>query len=104
MRDLLREFAACFSDADCVILTPLYSAGETPIEGIDHLALAEAIRSEGHARVMTVASEREIAPLLSSLTTGGDMVVCLGAGNSTEWAHALPEWLASEPLPVEGSR
>jgi UDP-N-acetylmuramate--alanine ligase len=103
MRDLLREFAACFGDADCVILTPLYSAGEVPIEGIDHLALADAIRSQGHARVMTVGSEREIAPLLRRLATDGDMVVCLGAGNSTEWAHALPEWLASEPLPVGGS-
>ena len=102
MRDLLREFAACFRDADCVILTPLYSAGEAPIEGIDHLALAEAVRAEGHARVMTVASEREIAPLLRRLATGGDMVVCLGAGNSTEWAHALPKWLADAPLPVGG--
>jgi UDP-N-acetylmuramate--alanine ligase len=37
------------------------------------------------------------------MATDGDMVVCLGAGNSTEWAHALPEWLASEPLPVGGS-
>ncbi len=27
----------------------------------------------------------------------GDMVVCLGAGNSTEWAHALPEWLPASP-------
>ena len=23
----------------------------------------------------------------------GDTVVCLGAGTSTDWAHALPEWL-----------
>ena len=46
---------------------------------------------------MTVDSEREIAPALESFATSGDMVVCLGAGNSTEWAHALPEWLAGEP-------
>jgi hypothetical protein len=24
--------------------------------------------------------------------------MCFGAGNSTEWAHALPGWLAAEPL------
>jgi UDP-N-acetylmuramate--alanine ligase len=52
---------------------------------------------------MTVGSEREIAPLLRRLATGGDMIVCLGAGNSTEWAHALPDWLAREPLPIGGS-
>jgi UDP-N-acetylmuramate--alanine ligase len=103
MRDLLGEFAACFGDADWVILTRLYSAGEAPIEGIDHLALADAVRSKGHAGVLTVGSEREIVPLVRRLARSGDMVVCLGAGNSSEWAHALPEWLASEPLPVGGS-
>jgi hypothetical protein len=39
---------------------------------------------------MTVGSEREIAPALENFATAGDIVVCLGAGNSTEWAHALP--------------
>src|SRR5205823_5700953 len=62
VRDLFGEFAACFKDADCVILTPLYSAGELPIEGVDHAALAEAIRATGHTAVLTVDSEREIAP------------------------------------------
>ena len=51
---------------------------------------------------MTVASEREIASALKSFAMPGDIVICLGAGNSTEWAHALPEWLASAPLPVGG--
>jgi UDP-N-acetylmuramate--alanine ligase len=27
-------------------------------------------------------------------------VICMGAGNSTEWAHALPDWLAAIPLRV----
>jgi UDP-N-acetylmuramate--alanine ligase len=103
VRDLFGEFAACFKDADCVILTPLYSAGEQPIEGIDHSTLAEAIRGTGHGAVLTVASEREIAPVLKRLATAGDMVVCLGAGNSTDWAHALPDWLAGEPLRAGGA-
>ena len=98
VRDLFDEFAACFKDADSVIVTPLYSAGELPIDGIDHAALAEAIRATGHRSVATVDSEREIAPALRRLAAPGDMVVCLGAGNSTEWAHALPDWLAAEPM------
>ena len=66
VRDLFREFAACFKDADSVIVTPLYSAGELPIDGIDHAALAEAIRADGHGAVATVDSEREIAPALQA--------------------------------------
>jgi UDP-N-acetylmuramate--alanine ligase len=103
MRDLLPEFATCFEDADGVILAPLYSAGEAPIEGIDHLALAAAIRARGHHCVLTAGSEREIPALLRRIASGGDLVVCLGAGNSTEWAHALPEILRSEPLRAGGA-
>ena len=48
VRDLFDDFAACFKDADSVIVTPLYSAGELPIDGVDHISLAEAIRATGH--------------------------------------------------------
>ncbi|HJZ33365.1 MAG TPA: UDP-N-acetylmuramate--L-alanine ligase [Hyphomicrobiaceae bacterium] len=102
VRDLFAEFASCFTDADSVILTPLYSAGELPIDGVDHQALAAAVRSSGHRSVATVSNERELASAIKAVATPGDMVVCLGAGNSTEWAHALPDWLASEPIRAGG--
>jgi UDP-N-acetylmuramate--alanine ligase len=97
VHDLFDEFASSFKDADSVIVAPLYSAGEMPIDGIDHRALAEAIRATGHKAVGVVDSERDIAPLLKRFAASGDLVVCLGAGNSTEWAQALPTWLADEP-------
>jgi UDP-N-acetylmuramate--alanine ligase len=103
VRDLFQEFAACFKDADSVIVTPLYSAGEAPIDGVDHRSLAEAIRATGHAAVMTVGSEREIGATLKTFASPGDLVVCLGAGNSTDWAHALPGWLAGEPMRAGGA-
>jgi UDP-N-acetylmuramate--alanine ligase len=102
VRDLFDEFAQCFSDADTVVVTPLYSAGELPIEGVDHVALAEAIRTTGHRSVATVESDRELAPMLRRFAVSGDMVVCLGAGNSTDWAYALPGELAGEPLRAGG--
>jgi UDP-N-acetylmuramate--alanine ligase len=103
VRDLFDEFAACFKDADNVIVTPLYTAGEAPIDGISHRSLAEAIRANGHASVQSVDSERDVVPVLRRFATSGDMVICLGAGNSTEWAHALPEWLAREPVRAGGA-
>jgi UDP-N-acetylmuramate--alanine ligase len=102
VRDLFREFAACFKDADQVIVTPLYSAGEAPIDGVNNAALAEAIRATGHTSVASVDSERDVVPILRRSATAGDMVICLGAGNSTEWAHALPDWLAREPVRAGG--
>jgi UDP-N-acetylmuramate--alanine ligase len=103
VRDLFGEFCACFQDADSVIVTPLYSAGELPIEGIDNHALAEGIRASGHRAVVAIDSERDIVPLLRRYSRPGDMVICLGAGNSTEWAHALPGWLTGEPLRAGGA-
>lgn len=45
VKHLADEFADSFTSADCVIVTPIYSAGEIPIEGCDHETLAALIRS-----------------------------------------------------------
>ncbi|MFM9938605.1 MAG: UDP-N-acetylmuramate--L-alanine ligase [Hyphomicrobiaceae bacterium] len=98
VRDLFADFSQCFADADAVIVAPLYSAGEAPIEGISNRSLADAIRRTGHKSVFAVESERDLAPAIRAIALPGDMVMCFGAGNSTDWAHALPGWLAAEPL------
>jgi UDP-N-acetylmuramate--alanine ligase len=95
VRDLFREFSACFRSADSVVVAPLYSAGEAPIDGISSATLAEGIRGMGHASVATVDDPRDLVGLVRRHARPGDMVILLGAGNSTEWAHALPEWLAA---------
>ena len=96
VRDLFGDFCACFKNADSVIVAPMYSAGEQPIDGIDQHSLAEGIRSTGHRAVIAVDSPRDIVALLRRYARPGDMVVCLGAGTSTEWAHALPDWLGQQ--------
>jgi len=97
VRDLLDEFATCFKDADHVIVAPLYTAGESPIPGIDHAALAERIRAMGHRSVEAIGEPGDLVAAIKRQGRPGDIVVCLGAGNSTEWAHALPEWLSEAP-------
>jgi UDP-N-acetylmuramate--alanine ligase len=95
LRDLYADFASAFGDADHVIVGPLYAAGEKPIDGVSHAALAERIKANGHASARFVDQPRDLVPALKSLRlSAGDTVLCFGAGQSTEWAHALPEWLA----------
>ncbi len=96
VHDLFGEFCACFRDADNVIVAPLYSAGEQPIQGIDQHYMAQGIRAAGHASVSAIDNIRDLAPLLRHHVRAGDMVICLGAGTSTEWAHALPGSLGAE--------
>ena len=95
VRDLFGEFCTCFESADSVIVAPLYAAGEQPIEGVDQHSLAQGIAATGKP-VIAVDSPHELVPLLRRHGRSGDSVIFLGAGNSTEWAHALSGWLGVE--------
>ena len=90
LRDLFDDFSACFNDADTVIVAPVYAAGEQPIPGITHEELVAAILSRGHRDARVVDRAEALAPLLASRAADGDYVVCLGAGNITQWAATLP--------------
>ena len=93
LANLFEEFCTCFNDADHVIVTDVYPAGETPIEGADRDALVAGLRARGHRNVTALTDRALLAPLISELAAPGDMVVCLGAGDITAWAAALPSEL-----------
>ncbi|WP_448580257.1 UDP-N-acetylmuramate--L-alanine ligase [Thermaurantiacus sp.] len=89
LRDLFDDWCRAFNDADTVVLAPVYPAGEPPIEGVSHEALAEALKRSGHRDVRTVSGEADLAPLLAPGLKPGDMLICLGAGDITKWAANL---------------
>jgi UDP-N-acetylmuramate--alanine ligase len=90
LASLFEEFCSCFNDADEVIVADVYAAGEAPIEGADRDALVEGLRLRGHKHVSALSSPEELPALVHSTAQPGDLVVCLGAGNITAWANALP--------------
>jgi UDP-N-acetylmuramate--alanine ligase len=91
---LFEEFCTCFNDADEVIVAEVYAAGEAPMEGVNRDALVEGLIGHGHRHVTALPGASELAGIVNGLASPGDLVVCLGAGNITQWAHALPEELA----------
>jgi UDP-N-acetylmuramate--alanine ligase len=95
LSSLFNEFCSCFNDADIVIVAPVYAAGEQPIEGATHEALAEGVRARGHRGVYRIDGPEQLAPLVHDLAVPGDIVICLGAGTITQWAYALPGQLAA---------
>ncbi len=90
LRDLFDDFCSCFNDADAVIVADVYPAGEAPIEGVDRDALAEGLRRFGHRNVATLDDAADLPALVAEQAASGDLVVCLGAGDITAWAYALP--------------
>src|SRR6266511_326664 len=92
---LFEQFSTCFNDADTVIVAHVYSAGEAPIIGADRDSLVQGLRAHGHRQAIPLDGPQELARLIKRLAQPGDMVVCLGAGNITQWAYALPGELAA---------
>jgi UDP-N-acetylmuramate--alanine ligase len=64
--------------------------------------LVEGLRAHGHRKVLALEEAQQLAPLVAQSAGSGDMVVCLGAGNISAWANALPrelEALLAAPQP-----
>jgi UDP-N-acetylmuramate--alanine ligase len=81
VRDLMAEFARSFYQADLLIVTEIYRAGEEPLEGISGEALARAIQAHGHHDCVFVKDLAAVAPMLRARTRAGDMLITLGAGD-----------------------
>ncbi|MGJ4948234.1 UDP-N-acetylmuramate--L-alanine ligase [Bradyrhizobium sp. HKCCYLS20291] len=90
LQSLFEEFCTCFNDADAVVVADVYPAGEAPIEGIDRDHFVLGLRAHGHRDVVPLPKAADLAGIVKDLAKPGDLVVCLGAGNITQWAYALP--------------
>jgi UDP-N-acetylmuramate--alanine ligase len=90
LQSLFEEFCTCFNDADTVIVAEVYPAGESPIDGIDRDHFVLGLRAHGHREVIPLKDSTQLADVVRGVAASGDYVVCLGAGNITQWAYALP--------------
>jgi len=95
LKSLFDEFCLAFNDADTVLIADVYSAGEAPIEGAGRDALVAGVIAAGHRHVLALPDREALAPTVRGIVRPGDLVVCLGAGNITQWAYALPGELAA---------
>jgi len=86
---LFQEFLTAFYDADVLILTDIYPAGEDPIPGVEARALFEGIREHGHKDVIFLGNKKEIVDHLLRIVRSGDLVVTLGAGDIWQIADEL---------------
>jgi UDP-N-acetylmuramate--alanine ligase len=94
LQSLFNEFCTCMNEAGTVIVADVYAAGEPSIPGVTRDALVDGLRAAGHRSVVPLPGPEHLAEMIHAIAKAGDMVVCLGAGNITAWASALPAQLA----------
>ena len=99
---LFNEFCTCMNDAGTVIVADVYAAGEAPLQGVNRDSLVEGLRARGHRRVVPLPNPGMLAEMVHAIAKPGDFVICLGAGNITQWAASLPAELTA--LQAGGSR
>jgi len=90
---LFQDFMTAFNDANVLILTDIYPAGEDRIEGVEAKALYEGIRDYGHKDVTYIADKKEIVNHLLRIITPGDVVITMGAGDIWQVSEELVKQL-----------
>jgi UDP-N-acetylmuramate--alanine ligase len=88
LADLFEDFSTCFNDADTVMVSNVFEAGEEPIEGVDRDSLVESLVAHGHREAIAV-TRNDVAREVKDRASEGDVVIFLGAGDITQWAYAL---------------
>jgi UDP-N-acetylmuramate--alanine ligase len=93
LKDHFLEFIDVFNEergVDKIYITPVYAAGESPIDGYN----SETLVSESSAKVVDiehVSSEEALKMAILKTIQPNDMVVFMGAGNITQWAYDMPD-------------
>src|SRR5512143_1163688 len=86
---LFKDFLTAFYDADVLVLTDIYPAGEDRIEGVESKALFEGLHEYGHKDVTYLAEKGKIVDHLLRILSPGDLVITLGAGDIWQVSEEL---------------
>ncbi len=90
-RDCFEDFVRVLSTADAVLLTEVYSAGETPIVAADTRSLIRSIRLAGKVEPQFVESTDALPAAILSVVKAGDVVIVMGAGSIGQVAAKTKE-------------
>ena len=89
---LADQFATAFDDADVLVVTEVFSAGETPIPGVSGKVVANQVSERGHvADVSFAANPRKLVERLLAVCREGDLLITQGAGDITAIGPAFIE-------------
>ena len=80
-RDCFEDFVKVIGQADAVLLSEVYAAGEAPIVAADGRSLARALRVAGKVEPIFVDQIDAMPQAIADIAQSGDVVMCMGAGS-----------------------
>jgi UDP-N-acetylmuramate--alanine ligase len=104
-KDLFEDFSRAFNEADVLVVTEIYAAGEQPIPDVSSERLVQSIREHGHHATHHVRDKLRLPEVLEGLTREGDIVIALGAGDVNACLPALKarlEGVVQKAVPNDG--
>lgn len=93
---LREEFGGAFTNADLLVLTDIYSAGEQPISGITGEVIVNEVQRQTQQKATYIKDRERIAQYLKEIVEPGDLIVTMGAGNIYQTGEELVEKLATQ--------
>lgn len=90
---LFDDFCHSFKDADSVIVTPVYAAGEQPIEHLTQDYFKSALAQVFEGKILLLTAPDQLAEMVYDHSKSGDYVICLGAGSISLWSRELKDQL-----------
>ena len=90
---LHKDFGAAFQNADILVLTDIYSAGEAPIAGVNGQLIADEVLRQTAQKVVYIPKREDVAGYLQSVVQPGDLVMTMGAGDIYKTGEELVELL-----------
>jgi UDP-N-acetylmuramate--alanine ligase len=92
VENLFSEFIHSFDNADIILMADIYSAGESPIEGVNKEVIISTLRQYyKNKEILSLDSPDKLPEIVSSMAKAGDLVLFMGAGSITKWAHDFPD-------------
>jgi UDP-N-acetylmuramate--alanine ligase len=88
-RDCFEDFVRVLSNADAVVLTEVYAAGESPLLAADGRALARGVRVAGKVEPLFVENVLDMPQAIKNIVQDGDVVIVMGAGSISKVAYGF---------------
>lgn len=96
---LSERFGAAFTNADVVIITDIYPAGEKPIPGVSGQMIVDAVLERSGMKAIYAPTLEEAAKVVLEVVRPGDLLITIGAGNVSWVGKTVLDRLAGSETP-----